>query len=300
VISLKKCLILLGVVALAAGAAERPVVFVSISPQAWLVKRLAGESVEVQTLLSAGGNPHTFEPGARQVKKLSDATLYLTVGMPFEAALVSRASRLNPGLSVAGMDAGMAKLGGGTAHDHDAPGHVCSAEGDPHIWLSPRLFCAMASNTVTALDRVFPQWHPAFVTNLACTVAEIQESDRAVRAAVRGASVKVWAAYHPSWSYFAEDYGLTLLVIEKDGKAPPARHLAEVIGRARAAGVKVVFAEPQYDSRPAQTVAKQVGARLETLDPLQEDWPALMRELAEKLNPSDRSRLPSAGAVGYR
>lgn len=289
--------VLLAVAALAEQGEERPVVFVSIPPQAWLVKRLAGESVDVETLLAAGGNPHTFEPGAQQVKRLSDAALYLTVGVPFESALVSRAAKLNAKLAVAGMDAGIGKLGAPCEpeheHRHGEPEHgcACSAGGDPHIWLSPRLFCAMATNTVAALGRAWPERRKTFEANLEGVVADIQGVDRAVREAAGGVSAKTWVAYHPSWSYFARDYGLTLLVIEKDGKAPPGRHLAEVIGQARAAGVKVVFSEPQYDCRPAQTVAAQIGARLETVNPLQEDWPALMRGLAEKLS-SAGSRRP--------
>ena len=289
----KKAVFLVVMLAALAWAGEqKPVVFVSIPPQAWLVKRLAGEAVEVEALLTAGGNPHTFEPGARQVKRLADAALYLTVGMPFERPLVGRAARLNAGLTVVAMDAGIAKRGAEAGHDHGhgAAKHVCSAAGDPHVWLSPRLFCAMATNTAAALERVWPQRRQVFAANLAATLAEIQSADRALREAAGATVVKTWAAYHPSWSYFAADYGLTLLVIEEDGKAPPARHLAEVIGQARAAGVKVVLAEPQYDRRPAQIVADQVGARLEALDPLQEEWPALMRQLAEKLGPAGSPR----------
>jgi len=196
--------------------------------------------------------------------------------MPFEKQLVGRAVKLNPALKVVGMDAGIAKLGA-PAHDHGAPGHVCSADGgDPHIWLSPRLFCAMASNAVSALVQFLPQQRAALSEQLAATVAEIHATDRAVGDAVRRQSVKTWVVYHPSWSYFAADYGLSLLVIEEDGKTPAARHLAEIIGQARAAGVKVVFSEPQYDKRPAQTLA-------EMIDPLQEDWSAMMRDVAAKL-----------------
>ena len=268
-----------------AAAAERPVVFVSIPPQAWLVKRLAGEAVEVQTLLTPGANPHTFEPGARQVKKLAGASLFLTLGIPFEAPLVRRAGKLNASLKVVDMDAGIVKLGAHDEHRHgaaDADG-CCAAGGDPHIWLSPRLFGAMASNTVAALAALLPAQRDLFRASLDRTVSEIGSVDRDVRAAVQRLPVKTWVAYHPSWSYFAADYGLTLLVIEEDGKAPSARHLAEAIGAAHAAGAKVVFAEPQYDRRTAQTLADQIGARLETVDPLREDWDALMREAAAKL-----------------
>jgi zinc transport system substrate-binding protein len=274
----------LAVAAPAESAEVRPVVFVSIPPQAWLVKRLAGEAVEVQALLVAGANPHTFEPGARQIKKLSEASLFLTLGLPFERPLVGRAAALNPRLAVAAADAGIAKLG---AHEHGhahEPGHLCCAEGgDPHIWLSPRLFAAVASNTVQALAQALPLPREALSQKLAETLAEIGAADRAARAAAQAMRAKTWVVYHPSWSYFAQDYGLSLLVIEEDGKAPSARHLAEVIGQARAAGVRTVFAEAQYDARPARTLAAQLGAAVATLDPLQEDWPALMRDVAAKL-----------------
>jgi zinc transport system substrate-binding protein len=264
-------------------AQERPVVFVSIPPQAWLVKQVAGDAVEVQTLLAAGANPHTYEPTARQIKKLSGASLYLTVGMPFEAPLVARAAKLNAALAVAAMDAGIVKRGGHAHRHHGEPGHVCGADGDPHVWLAPQLLCAMASNTVAALERALPQHCGHLAANLDKATAEIQAVDDAVRAALAGLAVRTWVVYHPSWAYFAEAYELTLLAVEEDGKAPSARHLAGVIRQAQAAGVATVFTEPQYDKRPVQTLAKQIGARLEVIDPLAEDWPALMRDVAKKL-----------------
>ena len=272
----------------AASAAERPVVFVSIPPQAWLIKRLAGEAVEVQTLLTSGANPHTYEPTARQVRKLAEAKLYLTVGMPFETPLATRAVKLNPALKMAAMDAGTKKRGS-HAHDHDDHGHAdsdpdcCGTGGDPHIWLSPRLMCAMASNTLAALAEALPENRTQMTENLHGAMAEILAADDTVRAELKGLKSRTWVVYHPSWGYFAETYGLTLLILEQDGKTPSAKHLAQVIRQAQAAGVKTVFTEPQYDKRPARILAEQIGARLTVIDPLQEDWPALMRDVAKKL-----------------
>ena len=277
--------LLCGCGALTLAAQERPVVFVSIPPQAWLAKRLVGDATEVQTLLAAGANPHNYEPTAQQLKKLSGASLYLTVGMPFEISLATRATRLNAALTVAAMDTGIKKLAAHAhAHDHDEPGHVCAAEGgDPHIWLAPRLMCAMASNTVAALERILPQQRAQLAANFEKTIAEIRATDNAVCGRLDKLAVRTWVVYHPSWSYFAEAYGLTLLMVEEDGKPPSAKHLANVIREAKAAGVRTVFAEPQYDKRSVQTLAKQLGARLAVIDPLAEDWSALMREVAEKL-----------------
>lgn len=111
----------------------------------------------------------------------------------------------------------------------------------------------------------------------------MQDVDREVRAKLQALPSRTWVVYHPSWGYFADAYGLTLQVIEEDGKSPSARHLAQVIRAAQAAGVKTVFTEPQYDKRPAQTLAAQIGARVAVIDPLREEWPALMREVSAKL-----------------
>jgi zinc transport system substrate-binding protein len=107
----------------------------------------------------------------------------------------------------------------------------------------------MASNAVGALTGLLPQRSEELAANLRTTLAAIEATDRAVRGALAKTSVRTWVAYHPSWRYFADEYGLTLLAIEADGKAPSARRLAEVMGQARAAGVRVVFAEPQFDKR---------------------------------------------------
>ncbi len=268
-------------------AQEAPLVFVSIPPQAWLVRELAGEAVQVETLMAAGANPHNFEPNSKQLRQLATATLYLTMGMPFENTLVARVAKINRRLTVTAMDAGIAKLGAVTndhAHEHVA-GHACHTHdgGDPHIWLEPLLMCAMATNSAKALIVMLPDQERTINVNLTRVAREALVLDNAIRAQLQGLTTRTWVVYHPSWAYFARRYNLTLLSVEESGKAPSARHLAYVIKEARAAGVRVVFAEPQYNKRPVQALAKQLGARLEIIDPLSEDWPTLMRSVSEKL-----------------
>ena len=63
---------------LTTGAAPKPIVFVTIPPQRWLVLTLAGEAVEVELLVAPGQNPHTFEPTGRQLARLARAPGRLT------------------------------------------------------------------------------------------------------------------------------------------------------------------------------------------------------------------------------
>ncbi len=50
------------------------------------VKNIGGDRVEVTSLLPVGGDPHTYQPGARDVAQIVDADLVLTVGLGLEGA----------------------------------------------------------------------------------------------------------------------------------------------------------------------------------------------------------------------
>lgn len=255
----------------------RPVVFVSIPPQAWLVRAVSGDRLDVRVLLPRGADPHTYEPTLRQMRELSGAALYLTQGMPFEEKILPRISALNAGLTIAPMDEGIVKQAG--SHG-DSPSH-----GDPHVWLAPPCFARMATNTVRALVRAFPEQQALWRGALDHAVSPIHEADAAFRQRSAAAKNRTWAVYHPAWHYLADAYGWTILVIEQDGKPPSARHLAAVMKAARRAGVRTVIVNPQNDPRPARLVAGQIGARVVEVDPLQEDWPALMRRMANLMGP---------------
>ena len=50
------------------------------------VENIGGDNVDVFSLLPAGTDPHTFQPGAQDVARVADADLVLSVGLGLEAA----------------------------------------------------------------------------------------------------------------------------------------------------------------------------------------------------------------------
>lgn len=50
------------------------------------VRNIGGEDVEVFSLLSVGADPHTYQPGARDVTQIADADLVLSIGLGLEGA----------------------------------------------------------------------------------------------------------------------------------------------------------------------------------------------------------------------
>ena len=84
-----------------------------------------------------------------------------------------------------------------------------------------------------------------------------------------------------SWGYFADTYELEQIAIERGGSDPGARYLVEVIETARHAGIGAVFVQQQFSSRSAAAVAKAIGGRVVTVDPLAEDYIVNLKSVAE-------------------
>lgn len=89
--------------------------------------------------------------------------------------------------------------------------------------------------------------------------------------------------YHPSLTYFAEEFGLEQLPIEADGKEPSPKQLKELIKTARNENVKVIFVQREFDIKQAETIAKEIGITPVEIAPLSYDWGQEMIHIAKSL-----------------
>ena len=77
---------------------------------------------------------------------------------------------------------------------------------------------------------------------------------------------------HPSWGYFARDYGLTQVAIGEEGKEPTARELEQLVNLAKTENIRVIFAEPEFSVRGAEVLAAEINGTVVLVDPLAEDY----------------------------
>jgi zinc transport system substrate-binding protein len=182
------------------------------------------------------------------------------------------------------------------AYDHSA--HDSAAHGDeahadehghahagrnPHIWLSPRLVKLQARAMEAALAGLYPEKREAFAANRARFDEEVDALDAHIRQQTGGLSRRAILAYHPSWDYFARDYGLTALSIESAGREPGPAEMAALLRKARQLQVRVVFTEPELSARAANIVARELDAKVESASPLAYEWEANLRRFTELL-----------------
>ena len=71
-------------------------------------------------------------------------------------------------------------------------------------------------------------------------------------------------------SLFCPEFDLNIVTVisREPGSEPSAEELAQTVKAINSAGVKALFAEPQYSDRAAQAIARETGARVYTLDPI--------------------------------
>jgi zinc transport system substrate-binding protein len=271
-----------------AGAEARnavPLVAVSILPQAEFVRRIAGDRFRVIVLVGPGQSPHSYEPSPRQLAELGRAAVWFTLGLEFEHALESRITALYPGLRVVDISAGIQRRPL-EAHSDEAgaEGDSHPDEGlDPHTWLGRDEAKAELSRIRETLADIDPAGAALFTANHGRFVAEIDgvfEGLARDLAPLAGSPVFV---YHPAFGYFLDEFGIIQEAVETGGKEPTQKHLAELVGRARAEGAKLIFVQAQFPTAAASSLAKAIGGVVQPLDDLAPDWLANIGRMGEAL-----------------
>jgi zinc transport system substrate-binding protein len=285
------CLTLLGA-ATGVLAAERLRVFVTIAPQAFLVERLGGEAVEVSILGAKGQDPHTFEATPRQAAALAQAQLFFTVDLPFEKILVAKARAANRSLKASDSTRGIARLPM-VEDEHDT--HADHGEADPHLWLSPANLRVMANNMTAALIAARPERKTLFQRNLATLDAELVALDRRLTASLAPYRGQAFYVFHPAFGYFAAAYHLTQKAVETGGKSPSPRRLATLTRQAKADGVKVIFVQPQFDTKAAATVARGIGGSVVAIDPMAKEVTTNLAAIATAIEQALRQQAAGEG-----
>jgi len=255
-----------------ARAANPPLeVSVSILPLAWVVERIGGERVRTHVMIPPGTNPDTHAPTPRQLEDLARSQLWVLVGHPgfvFETSWVrprlvdrpdARVVEMTRDLVLTGEDAGE----------------------DPHVWVSPRIMQSTVDEITTALCSLDPAHQADYRAGQAAFVSDLRSLDTELKVRLAGLQGGRFLVFHPAWGWFARDYGLVQIAIEREGKEPGPRQLIPLIEAARRAGVRVVFVQRGFSHKSAQIVATEIGAALVEVDPLARDWMANLRHVAE-------------------
>jgi zinc transport system substrate-binding protein len=269
----RQLLILLSVVLLSSCASRssdsgEKIITVSIAPYKFFVEAIGGKDFTVNVMVPAGANPHIYEPFPKQLALLRKSVAYISNGyLGFEMTWLDRFYDSNKSMKKLSLSQNIEPLGSHHHHDGD---HVEGA--DPHYWVSPKCGRLMAESVKKFLCQLNPDHASQYEANYQVFLGQINKLDEEAATLFAGTKAKSFMIFHPNLGYLARDYGLDEVTVEFEGKEPPPSRMKELIDRARKDHIKTIFVQKEYDTKNANAIASEIGAKIQIIDPLSEEW----------------------------
>ncbi len=255
-----------------------------LPPVANLASIIAGDKIEVLSLLPPGRTPHDFTPKPSDIKEVSKAKIFFSTGMPFEKKSTAFLQKTMP---VSDVSSGIKKIpladhshNDQCVHDHHSP---ADESADPHIWLSPANILIISENICNAFANLDPENASYYRSNTDSLKKKISELDKYIRSRLAPYAGKTFLIYHPSLGYFADEYNLNQRAVELNGREVSASQLAGIIRDANAQNTTVIFVQEEFNPNTSRAIAKQIKGSVKTINPLQMDVLLFMRQITDAL-----------------
>jgi manganese/iron transport system substrate-binding protein len=234
-----------------------------------VVKNVGGDNIQLEVLLPAGVDVHSFQPTPQDIARIASADLIFANGVGLEAFL-------QPMLQNAGSQARVVSVSDGVniLKAPDLPTSEATtgtAGGDPHTWFNPENVSIWTQNIASALAQADPAHAETYTANAKKYQAQLKDLDSWIQGQVSQIpeASRQLVTDHDSFTYFADHYGFKLVGAVIPGYSslsePSAQDLASLEDTIRKLGVKSVFIGMTVNPALSERVAQDTGTRLVSL-----------------------------------
>ena len=256
---------------LSAGAGAIKVV-TTITDLKSITELIGGNKVTVTSIATGYQNPHFVDPKPSYIINLSNADMFVTVGLDLETGWSPQLLSSSRNNKIQKGSPGYVDASTGVTL-YQVPSSLNRGEGDihiygnPHYWLDPMNGKVIARNIADGLERVDPANKVFYETNLQAFNSKIDAKMKewfTKMAPFKGAKI---IAYHNEWVYFETRFGLQIVdfMEPKPGIPPSPSQLVKVIKEIKANNIKVIISSPYFTTSSSDVVSKQTGAKELTL-----------------------------------
>lgn len=247
-----------------------------------IAEMIGGNKVSVSSIATGYQNPHFVDPKPSYIISLSNADIFVTVGLDLETGwspqllASSRNSKIqkgSPGYIDASEGVGLLQVPS-SANRGEGDIHIY---GNPHYWLDPLNGKVIGRNIANGLERIDPANKNFYEANLRDFFSKINTKMvewQAKMAPFKGSKI---IAYHNEWVYFEKRFGLEIVdfMEPKPGIPPSPSQLVKVIKEVKANDIKVIISSPYFTTSSSDVVAKQTGVKELTLATSTGAFPAI-------------------------
>ena len=227
-----------------------------------IAQNVAGERLQVGSLLPFGADPHAYQAAPSDVAKISESSVLILNGIEYEHFI-------KPLLENAGGERLII-----TATDGLTPNQMEDEEnagqmvGDPHMWLNPNLVITYVENIRDGLSKADPSGAEIYHANADTYITQLKDLDAWIVGQVNTipADHRLLVTNHEAMGYFAKRYGFkivdTILPSFSSEAGASAKELVTTIEAIKSSGAPVVFLGEVENTDLADQIAAETGTKV--------------------------------------
>jgi zinc/manganese transport system substrate-binding protein len=246
-----------------AHAADRPKVVATFSVLGDMIGRIAGDRVQLTTIVGGDGDCELYQPTAADARAVAEARLFIMNDLnprfePWADALLQRAGFHGRKL--------VATQGVNVIIDDRPRGAVKGPQVDQHAWHDPAnalVYVANIAEGLAQLDTTNAAHYRAQADSYSDEIRALDAWAKSELAAVPSAKRRVITS-HDGFEYLARAYDIEMTPARGtvNDTDPSADDIARLIQQIRTTKVKAIFIENMNDPRLIERVAREAGATI--------------------------------------
>ncbi len=244
-------------------ADKRPVIAASFYPIAEIVQRVAGDEVQLLQLTPAGKEPHETDLSAQQLVELSKADVVFYLGSGFQPNVEKAIKSLPSSVKTIDLLNSVDLFPVSGFDDAKKYGN------DPHVWLDPNNMSEMAITVAAEISKVPTLADTTPLTDgLTTYAAELQRLGTLIDSTFKTCVRRELVTSHDAFKYFAVRADLNPIAIMgvDPEQEPSAKYLEQIAQGTKDGDVTTVFYEKTLPREFADTLAKMIGAKVDSID----------------------------------
>lgn len=249
-------------------------VLASTSFLADIAQNVAGDRVQVGSLLPVGADPHAYQAAPTDVAKISESNVLILNGVEYEHFIESLLENAGGERLIIEATTGL------TPHAMEEHGHEGEEEhaeegeehaheaGDPHMWLDPNLVITYVENIRDGLSEADPDGAETYAANAEAYIAQLKELDNFITEQVQSipAERRLLVTNHEALGYFAERYGFevvdTILPSFSSEASASAQEIAAAVDAVKNSGAPAIFLGEVENADLANQIAAETGVKV--------------------------------------
>lgn len=245
------------------GEAEQLTIYTTIYPLAFIAETIGGDFVQVESILPAGSDAHSFEPTSKLMVEIAEADLFIFNDEVSESyAHTIKDALINEQVEFLEASAGLDKINYDHDHDHEDDEHGYDhGDLDPHVWISPKLMNELAENILMTLIEQMPEQQDYFNNHFDQLSNRLLDLDAAFTEMIEQARHNKILVTHAAFGYWERDYNIEQIAVTgiSATEEPSQRQLTQLLDEIEALELNYILFEQNIQPRVAEVIQAESG-----------------------------------------